>query len=336
MPPTQQTLYRHWLMLRSLPRAPRKISTADIERRLAGDGCMVGRRTIQRDLMSLSLLFPLTCDDRSKPFGWSWSEDGQALSLPAMEPHAALALHLCHEFTRPMLPAATLDALADHFVRAKAVLDGLDEGRVTAWRDKVRVVSRSQPLQPPRVEPEVLAPVYQGLFEERVLALQYTRFGAIRSRKFQFHPLALVARESVLYLVGRVSGTDRVIQLAAQRVQAAVLTDRSVRPLKGWSLDQYIARGEFGFLVEGEPQRFVARVRDALVGILRETPLGDDQAMSELADGWHRVEATVPHTQKLRGWLLSYGAMVEVEAPAVLRDDLSAEARALADVYAEV
>ncbi len=333
MPPTAQTLYRHWLMLRHVPRAPRKISTADIAHRLADEGCEVGVRTIQRDLHTLSGLFPLECDDKTKPFGWSWCRDGQALSLPAMDPHTALTLHLCHAFTSPLLPHATLRALADRFDTAQQVLDSLNEGRVTGWRDKVRVVSRSQPLQPPQVDPEVLATVYRGLFEERVLAVAYRKIGAIRSRKFQFHPLALVARECVLYLVGRVSGTERVIQLALHRMMEARQTARAVRRPDGWDLDAYIEAGEFGYRIGDEAARLVARVRGPLVSILQETPLADDQALTELEDGWLRVEATVPRTQKLRGWLLSYGSMVVVEEPAGLKDDLAAEASELASCY---
>lgn len=64
-------LVRNILMLQQIPQYPRKITTAEIERRLNGEGHKISRRTIQRDLDNLSRKFPIACDDRSKPYGWS-------------------------------------------------------------------------------------------------------------------------------------------------------------------------------------------------------------------------------------------------------------------------
>jgi predicted DNA-binding transcriptional regulator YafY len=56
------TILRFLSMLRMLPRVPRKIGTATLERRLHDEGYAVTRRTIQRDLHQLARAFPLLCD----------------------------------------------------------------------------------------------------------------------------------------------------------------------------------------------------------------------------------------------------------------------------------
>jgi len=66
-----ETILRLLTMLRLIPRHPRCIDTATLERKLGDEGFHVTRRTIQRDLHRLSRAFPLTCDDH-KPTGWSW------------------------------------------------------------------------------------------------------------------------------------------------------------------------------------------------------------------------------------------------------------------------
>lgn len=330
---SSDTLYRQWLMLRMLPRAPRKLDGATIERRLAHEGCHVGRRSIQRDLLALSSVFPLVCDDRSKPYGWSWARDASALEVPALDPHAALVLHLAAGLLAPLLPRATLELLHGHFQRAREVLNALGDGEVGAWPDKVHVVSRSQPLGAPDVLPELLLPVYRGLFEGRVLAVGYQRFGATRPRRFQVHPLGLVAREGVLYLVGRVSGTARPVQLALHRLTRAELTARLVRPPEGFDLSAYVASGAFGVLVADAESPLRATVRGPLVGILQEQPLAADQRLEPLEDGRWSLVADVPHTQKLRAWILGYGSMITVEAPASLRSDLAAEVYEMARHY---
>ncbi|OGQ52434.1 MAG: hypothetical protein A3J24_13235 [Deltaproteobacteria bacterium RIFCSPLOWO2_02_FULL_53_8] len=35
----------------------------------------VSKRTVERDLISLSEIFPLISNERSRPYGWSWSKD---------------------------------------------------------------------------------------------------------------------------------------------------------------------------------------------------------------------------------------------------------------------
>ena len=77
-------LLRHWHLLRSVPRAPRKISSATLHEALAARGFSVNRRTVQRDLQTLSTYFPLVSDERHRPFGWSWSVEaavGESLLL---------------------------------------------------------------------------------------------------------------------------------------------------------------------------------------------------------------------------------------------------------------
>ncbi|MDQ6970326.1 MAG: hypothetical protein Q9M16_07445 [Mariprofundus sp.] len=32
--------------------------------------------------MAFSDIFPLVCDDRSKPYGWSWMADGSVMDIP--------------------------------------------------------------------------------------------------------------------------------------------------------------------------------------------------------------------------------------------------------------
>ncbi len=65
-------LLRQWHMLTLIPVAPRKVSAPQLCSELVGRGWRVDVRTVQRDLQKLSSVLPLLCDERSRPFGWSW------------------------------------------------------------------------------------------------------------------------------------------------------------------------------------------------------------------------------------------------------------------------
>ena len=59
-------------LLQLIPRYPTKISTSQIRDQLTDLGYAVSLRMIQRDLESLESIMPIVCDDRERPFGWSW------------------------------------------------------------------------------------------------------------------------------------------------------------------------------------------------------------------------------------------------------------------------
>src|SRR3546814_7344251 len=61
------------------------LSTTEIHRRLSTRGLAVSHRTVQRDLESLAAAFGITCDTRSKPYGWRWPKGKARLSVRSEE-----------------------------------------------------------------------------------------------------------------------------------------------------------------------------------------------------------------------------------------------------------
>lgn len=70
---TRATLSRQWALLRQLPHRSPGITSAELVWRLRDVGFTVSKRTVERDLNELSLIFPLDRNDKSIPFGWHWS-----------------------------------------------------------------------------------------------------------------------------------------------------------------------------------------------------------------------------------------------------------------------
>ena len=70
---TRATLSRQWALLRQLPSRSPGITSAELVWRLRDVGFNVSKRTVERDLNELSLIFPLERNDKSIPFGWHWS-----------------------------------------------------------------------------------------------------------------------------------------------------------------------------------------------------------------------------------------------------------------------
>lgn len=70
---TRATLSRQWELLRQLPSRSPGTTSAELVARLKDAGFIISKRTIERDLNELSLIFPLERNDKSIPYGWYWA-----------------------------------------------------------------------------------------------------------------------------------------------------------------------------------------------------------------------------------------------------------------------
>jgi len=327
------TLMRQWSMLRFVPRHPKKISTLDIQNSLANVGFKISQRSIQRDLMTLSDIFPLVCDERSKPYGWSWMHDGEVMDIPGMDSHTALAFHLTEKHLRSLLPKSTLNLLAPHFKTAEKVLSNLKKKRGTpSWTDKVRVLNRGPDLKAPTLDSEIQLEVYDALLLNRKLEITYNPRAEKGTKEYQVNPLGLVFKDGIFYLVCSFWDYPDIRLITLHRILSAKLLDIPSRIHKVFNLDEYIASGELDFIVGGKIKLEALFSKEAAFH-LHERPLSSDQTLVEQDNGHFLLTATVLDTSELRWWLMGFGAQIEVLSPKSIREDLSNNAKALSNMY---
>lgn len=328
-----ETLHRQWQMLRMIPRYPIKATAKELCEKLHAENYSVTKRTIERDLMTLSESFPIACDERDKPYGWSWAKEGAIFNLPGISTTEALTFNLVEQHLKPILPASTLAQLQHYFDTASKKLASLSEhSPAHSWLDKVRVIQPTQTLLPPTIDSDAQRVVSEGLLLDKQLKVVYQKRGEDKTEEYVIHPLGLVERGQMIYLVCTMFSYQDVRILALHRFRYAELLGESSQRPAGFSLDGYIASGAFGFGGE-ETIRLEAVFKNPSGDHLHETPLSVDQVLSTQNDGHLKLTATVVNTEQLRWWLLGFGERVEVVAPAHLREAIAQSAQALADVY---
>ena len=335
MPTNQQSLLRQWHMLRMVPRAPAKVSAKDLCERLCAADFNVTKRTVERDLKELSNVFPIAVDNRDKPYGWSWLRDASSFDLPGLTLPEALTLTLVEQHLRHHLPPSAVDALRPHFQSAARTLSTVDDSTPSrAWLDKVRSVPPQQPLLPPRLDDDCQRGIYLALMQDRQLKLHYRKRDADAATVYpSVHPLAVVQRGGLVYLVCMFAGYDDVRTLALHRVQQAEVLYEPARRNPGFDIDDYIASGQFG-VIAGAPVRLRAVFTRTAGEHLFETPLSADQVLTADGDGRLQLTATVPNTRELVWWLLGFGDGVVIQQPAGLREELAGIAQRMAAAYA--
>jgi predicted DNA-binding transcriptional regulator YafY len=330
-PIMNDTILRFLTMLRMLPRAPPKIDTATMERKLRDEGYAVTRRTIQRDLHQLARTFPLFCDEH-RPAGWCWAPDAVLIDLPGMDPNTALTFILVERFLAPLLPRSTFGRIQPYLTQAQRILNALPANALGRWPAKVRVIHRGPPLRLPEIDEAILDAVTCGLLEGRRLEVAYQSREKGEPLRCELNPLGLVFKGGSAYLVCTFWDYTDIRQIVLHRVQRAEVLEVSAVVPEGFDLDRYIQEGEFSYPV-GEPIHLEAVFSHGAAFHLYDTPLSADQVLTELDHERVLLRATVENTAELRWWLLGFGELVEVLDPADLRSEFRERAAALAARY---
>ena len=310
---------RQWEMLQLLPTKTPGITCHGLQDKLHDLGYNVVKRTVERDLQELSALFPILCNDKGKPYGWYWNPSISA-NLPAITLAEALSLRLVEDLLKPLLPQAILNSLQAHFNRAQGKLKNLQQDNATAnWQDKVRHVPPALPLLPPSINNDILERVQQALLYDQQIEVDYVTAHANKHSRQTLHPLALVQRGPVTYLVATAFQYQDIRLYALHRLQAATMTDLPINRPSDFDLDTYIASGALHF-GKGTLQ-LKAWVSHGMADHLRETRLSEDQDLQEEANGC-QLTATVTDSWQLRWWIRSLGAGIVVLEPLKLREEI--------------
>jgi predicted DNA-binding transcriptional regulator YafY len=297
-------------LLRRIPKG-RTVTAPELRQQLMDANPEFKRspRTIQRLLETLSEVYDIERDDTSKPFRYRWKENAAGLALPGLSAHESLLLTLAEQQLGSLLPAKLMNSMQGFFRQARGQLDTKGAlQRERAWLDKIRVVSTSQPLLPPKVVPEVFQQVSDALYDNRWLDVTYQNANVTKASDYRVMPLGLVQQGPRMYLACRFEGYDDNRSLALHRIKAATASTLQFERPTDFDLQQL--NDDIGFS-DGPPTmiRLCFRIDKANGLHILECPLSADQTFKELPDGYE-ITATVADTDVLGRWLSSFGGRV--------------------------
>lgn len=301
-PATLDTLLLALELLRRIPRN-RKVTSRDLREELHALGFERDERSIQRLLKTLSEHFDIERDDRSQPYGYQWKEQAPGLTLPALNTQESLLLMLAEQHIHPLLPPTVMKSMDGFFKQARNNLAPHTQAKLEKqWLHKVRVVSETQPLLPPKLASGVLEQTSQALYNNQWLDLDYTNAKGER-KQHRVMPLGLAQQGPRIYLVCRFDGYDNERSMALHRIHTAKASTLTFeRPV--FDLARYDDDGRFGV---GDGQKIkLSFCIDKRAGLhLLESPLSADQQVVEHEDHYE-ITATVVQSLVLNKWLKSF------------------------------
>lgn len=326
----QSAMLRLWEMLKLLPSRGDGKTTRELTEALNDAGFNITKRQVERDLNALLEAFPLDRDDDRATHRWKWV-NGASSELPGLTVAEAISLQMVEDTLKPLLPTSVLQSLESRFRQAENKLNLLSkENRNAQWVNKVRSVSPAFPLIPPKIDPDVLEAVQNALLADEQIEVEYRGMGYEKAKQRLLHPLGMVNRGPVTYLVATASEYDDVRLFAMHRMTSAARTNKPIKHLAGFDLDTYIQAGGLHF-GNGKTVRLTAWVSEGLAHILEETPMSEDQSLKPDGDDI-KLTATVMDSWQLIWWLMAQGDDIEVISPVALRRKIAGR---LADAAAQ-
>jgi predicted DNA-binding transcriptional regulator YafY len=316
---------RHFALVNEIPRGSR-IGTTDLQTRLQLLGFDVHLRTLQRDLIYLSQIFPIE-HDNSNPKGWSFKAEAELSSFPKMSVSEAVVFTLAEQNLQDLLPKSLMRQLRPWFELARKQLS-TPQGH---WADQVRYLPASQPLIGPEIHESVQDAVYESLIKKKTLLIDYRKRRESEPKSYELQVLAVVQRGASMYLIAKdLSSLDRADQtdlnqepskmFALHRIESATPSDRNILAVN-FDLDDYLSVGNMDFLApdiaEG-PIPIELHFTQSAGFSLTENRISLDQTTETLGDRII-VKATVTPTQQLVWWLRGFGGGLLEVHPEKLR-----------------
>ncbi|MFM0185567.1 WYL domain-containing protein [Paraburkholderia nemoris] len=266
-----------------------------------------------------------------------------------MSASEAVAFHALRRFVGDKLPAAVTMDIEPLFKAADTRLSQAreDSRLYRAWVNKIDSVEPTYVLSRPPISPEVFQTAVTATFFERELLVRYrpayraTRESDIKLKRLW--PLALVESGGLMYMVAQSpehpprpdKGKPDWLRLLYRldRIVSAVDSGEKFAYPRDFRLQDTIEREQvFDFLPEA-PVVLELALEPGDSKRLEERRMSKDQRLEPLPDGRIKVTGTVVPSIKLRWWLRSLGAAVEILAPPALRDEFARDAAALAKRY---
>ena len=306
-PDSLETLQLSLDLLRRIPKG-RTVTASELHQQLIDAGFDRDLRTIQRLLETLSEFYDIERDDSSKPYRYRWKEQAKGLSLPGLSTQESLLLTLAEQQLGSLLPAKLIKSMQGFFKQARGQLGEKGNAqREREWLDKVRVVSVSQPLLPPKIDAHVFDEVSDALYSNHWLEVNYKNASGKKTTA-RVMPLGLAQQGPRMYLVCRFEGYDNERSMALHRIISATASTLGFDRPKDFNLKQFDDDGRFGF-GEGKQINLRFQIEKEAGFHLLESPLSTDQQVVELSSTYE-ITATVVDTAMLEWWLRGFGESV--------------------------
>lgn len=178
----------------------------------------------------------------------------------------------------------------------------------------------------------IFNPLSGAVLRQQVVSFEYRKPSETKKTLRKVQPYHLAHRENLWYLVGFDLERQALRTFALPRIANVTVTKEAfVRPAD-FSPEKFFASA-LGVLGGEGNHRVVIRFTREVADRVREREWHESQEMRELSDGRLEVSLRLGALGEVERWVLGWGPVAEVIAPAELRERLCATLGVLSEVY---
>ncbi len=316
-------IVRQWYLLRKIEN-PRGATLAELMEAVPQDYSR-HLRTLRRDLESLELFFPIFTERINGETRWRFTDGYRNLPALTFSPSELMALIFSRDLLKPLDGTEIQLSLETAFNKAAAILP--PEGMAHV-RQMQRYFSVSLgPHKNYREHTKTIELLNRALAEKRSVQMRYYSASRDATRRREVDPYRLWYAAGALYLIGYCHHRQDVLLFAVDRIRSLTNTDHPWQMPLGFDLDSYIQ--EALVVMRGKPLEVELLFDRPTAAWVKDRLWHPSQQLKHLKGGRLQMKLHVADTRELLGWILSFGAGVQVSNPLALRKKIRNEAKKL-------
>jgi predicted DNA-binding transcriptional regulator YafY len=314
--PRNAEVIRQWSILRDLE-SSRRLTIDDLAARTG-----VTTRTIRRDLEALQLAgFPLYDETHDGKKYWMLEQKAfKRLDAAGFTFAELSALY----FSRTLVEGLAASAFQKDVTSA---FDKLEEALTPSMRqflDRLPLViqAKADPgAHASAARNREIGQLLDATLQHRRVIMRYHSFSSDREKAYTIEPHRVVFAQGALYLVAFVPEYGQARTFALDRIKSLSLTEERFEP-------EDVEEDAFAHSLgvhQGPPERIEIAFAPRIARYVRERQWHPSQDVQEHPDGGITVTMNVSNDFALRSWILSFGALARVVAPAALAEAIAEE-----------
>ena len=317
---------RQWTLLKELEGS--RTSTIDG----LADRTGVSTRTIRRDLIALQEAgFPIY-DDLGDDGRKYWRLDAKPFRALADNGFTLSELAALY-FSRSLVERQAGVPFDDDLARAFEKIQSALSPAVRRFLDHLPGIIGAGPGPAPADDAkhrEVVAKLLEASLHNRQARMQYFSLSSSRAKEYLVHPYRVVYAQGGLYLLAFVPEYKELRTFAISRIEQISLLETN------FQREASLADEPFSHSLgvhQGEPETISIEFAQQVAAFVEGRKWHPSQRLERLKDGRVRLTLDVSVDWALKGWIMSFGPLAKVIAPATLAGELSAELARAAKQY---
>lgn len=314
-------IIRQWYMLRKIE-SPHGATLPELMNAVPEDYSR-HPRTLRRDLEVLELLFPIYTDHIDGQTRWRFTDGYRNLPALSFSPSELMALIFSRDLLKPLEGTNIQLSLEAAFNKAAAILppEGMDH-----VRQMQRYFSVSLgPHKNYRDHKKTIEVLHRALALKRSVQMRYYSASRDATKRRKVDPYRLWYAAGALYLIGYCHLRREVRLFSVDRIRSITITDHPWQMPLGFDLESYIQ--EALVVMRGKPIDVELIFEKKTAAWVKGRLWHSSQTTKSIKDGRLQINLQVADTQELLGWILSFGAGVQVISPKSLRQKVKEEAK---------